>query len=86
MGMMSALDTSPAASSVQLEVYRRMSPDQRLRVGLELTELSRELLAAGIRRRHPEYDDSDVRLAFLRLWLGRDLFRQAYSDQRELEP
>ena len=81
---MATSDTSVEASAVQLEAYRRMSPEARLRVGLELTEISRQLLVAGIRRRHPDYDDADVRLAFLRLWLGPDLFRRAYRGHREL--
>ncbi|MGH9382066.1 MAG: hypothetical protein ACRD2Z_15840 [Thermoanaerobaculia bacterium] len=80
------MDTSEAAASAQLEVYRRMSPAARLRVGLELTATSRRLLGDGIRRRHPEYDDEHVRLAFLRLWLGPELFRAAYPGLPELEP
>ncbi len=69
-----------------MDAYRRMSPGARLRVGLELTELSRRLLADGIRRRHPEYDESQTRFAFLRLWLGPDLFRKAYPAQPEIDP
>lgn len=80
------MDTSAEAASVQLDVYRRMSPVARLRVGLELTAMSRRLLADGVRRRHPEYSDEQVRLAFLRLWLGADLFRAAYAGKPELEP
>lgn len=83
---MSPLDTPPEASALQLEAYRRMSPGARLRVGLELTEVSRQLLVAGIRHRHPDYDEADVRLAFLRLWLGPDLFRRVYPAASELAP
>jgi len=83
---MAALDTSPAADAVQLEVYRRMPPEERLRVGLELTELSRGLLVAGVRARHPEYDEEGIRLASIRLWLGPELFRRAYPGAAELEP
>jgi hypothetical protein len=72
--------------SIQLDVYRRMSPGARLRVALELTELSRRLVAEGIRQRHPEYSDAQAQLAFLRLWLGDDLFRKAYPRKPELEP
>jgi hypothetical protein len=86
MRVMSMLDTTPEASALQLEAYRRMSPGARLRVGLELTEVSRQLLVAGIRRRHPDYDEADVRLAFLRLWLGPDLFRQVYPAGSERDP
>ena len=83
---MRAVDTSDEAARAQIDAYRRMSAAARLRVGLELTEMSRQLLANGIRRRHPEYDESQARLAFLRLWLGADLFRQAYAGQPELDP
>jgi hypothetical protein len=80
------LDTSPDAAAVQLEAYRRMGPEGRLRVGLELTQLSRSLLAAGIRARHPEYGADDVHLALVRAWLGPALFRVAYPGAPELEP
>jgi hypothetical protein len=83
---MMSLDTSPDASALQLDVYRRMSPAARLRIGLELTALSRRLLEDGVRRRHPEYDNQQVRVAFLRRWLGGDLFRRAYQGQPELDP
>ncbi len=83
---MKGLDTSSDADAIQLEVYRRMAPERRLRVGLELTELSRGLLASGIRARHPEYDEERVRLASLRLWLGAELFRRAYAGAPEIEP
>jgi len=83
---MAALDTAPGADAVQLEVYRRMAPEARLRAALELTAMSRELLVAGVRGRHPEYDEDQVRLAAIRLWLGAELFRAAYPDEREMEP
>jgi hypothetical protein len=83
---MAAMDTSAEAASIQLDVYRRMSPYGRLRIGLELTAMSRQLLADGIRRRHPEYSDAQVHVAFLRLWLGEDLFRKAYTGELELAP
>ncbi|MBN1772402.1 MAG: hypothetical protein JXB32_14125 [Deltaproteobacteria bacterium] len=83
---MAAMDTGPEASEMQLAIYRRMSPERRLRVGLELTELSRKLLREGIRRRHPEYGEPEVLQAFRRLWLGAELFHSAYPADRELEP
>ena len=86
MGTMRASDTTSEAQAVQLTLYRRMAPERRLQVGLELTELSRRLLRDGIRGRHPEYDDGEVLLAFRRLWLGPELFREAYPGQPELSP
>ncbi len=37
-----------------------MSPDARLRRALELSELSRELLRAGLRRRFPELTEAEL--------------------------
>lgn len=84
--MARSADTSPDAARVQLEVYRRMEPSERLRVGLELTRMSRDLLAQGIRARHPEYSDDDLRWAFLRAWLGPEDFAQAYPGEPALDP
>jgi hypothetical protein len=71
-------DTTPEAAAVQLEVYRRMSPVQRLEIALEMGDSLRRLSAAGVRRRHPEYTEEQVRLAVIRLSLGEELFRKAY--------
>jgi hypothetical protein len=79
-------DTSAEAARVQLEVYRRMAPSDRLRVGLELTRISRDLVAQGIRARHPGYTDDEVKWALIRLWIGRDAFERAYPLRPQLEP
>ncbi len=79
-------DTSEDAARVQLEVYRRMAPFERLNVGLELTRMSRDLLAQGIRARHPEYSDDEVKWAVIRVWIGQDMFRRAYPHGPQLDP
>jgi hypothetical protein len=79
-------DTSEDAARVQLQVYRRMAPSERLNVGLELTRMSRDLLAQGIRARHPEYSDDEVKWAVIRVWIGRDMFRLAYPHGPQLDP
>lgn len=79
-------DTSEEAARVQVEAYRKMGPTTRLRVGLELTRMSRELLAQGIRTRHPEYSEDEVKWALIRTWLGKELFERAYPRSPQLEP
>ena len=79
-------DTSDEAARAQLEVYRRMEPSRRLEIGLELTAMSRHLMAEGIRARHPEYSEEEVHHALLRLWLGPELFARAYPGSRPLDP
>ncbi|MEO8228119.1 MAG: hypothetical protein ABI637_11825 [Gemmatimonadota bacterium] len=48
-----SFDTTPEAELVQLNVYRRLSGVERLRLALELSELARKLAVAGIRQRQP---------------------------------
>ncbi|MCG3157041.1 MAG: hypothetical protein DKINENOH_03672 [bacterium] len=80
------LDTSPEVERIQIECLRRKSPAERLQLAIELTRASRRLLAMGVRRRHPEYDDEQVRLAVIRLTLPEELFLAAYPQAKDLRP
>src|SRR5438128_2059180 len=78
---MFAADTTAEAANVQIEIYRRMAPEQRLKQAFEMTEFARALSAAGVRARHPDYTERQVRLAVIRLTLGDELFRLGYPDE-----
>lgn len=71
-------DTSLEAVRVQHAIYRRMPPEQRLRLAFEMTASVRALTAAGIRARHQDYTEREVQLAVIRLTLGEELFRHVY--------
>jgi hypothetical protein len=71
-------DTTPEAARVQFEIYRRMQPSRRLEIALEMNTTMRELVAAGVRCRHPDYSAEQVRLAVIRLCLGEEWFRKVY--------
>jgi hypothetical protein len=71
-------DTTPEAARVQREIFRRMSPSQRLHQACEMSDSLQQIVAAGVRSRHPDYDDNQVRLAVIRLTLGDELFHKAY--------
>jgi hypothetical protein len=71
-------DTTPEAALVQDEVFRRMPPGRRLEIALRLGESLLKVTAAGVRSRHPEYTEDEVRLAVIRLRLGDELFCQVY--------
>jgi len=56
----------------QIERYRRMTGEQRLRIALELHELSCNVAREGIRQQHPTADEAEVeRLLRRRLELAR---------------
>ena len=85
-GMPIAADTSPEADAVQVEAYRQMGGAERVQVMFRLTEMVRRTAMAGIRRRHPEYDDADVLLALARLLYGEDLVRRAWPGRHLPDP
>ena len=60
-------DTSPDAEQVQLEVFRRMTGEQRLKLALEMSDFARELSLSRIRAEHPEWSDWEVKRELLRL-------------------
>jgi hypothetical protein len=65
--MMAVSDTTPRAAAIQLQLYRSAGPSRRAQIAVELSDAVRETALAGIRRRHPDYTDEQVKSAFLRL-------------------
>jgi hypothetical protein len=83
---MRPLDTSPDAEKKQIEIFRRMGPEKRLRSAAHLSETCRILLEQGIRNRHPNYTEEQVKLAVIRCLLPEDLFLKAYPGARDILP
>jgi hypothetical protein len=79
-------DTSPEAHQAQMEAYRRMGGAERVALAFRLTDLARRATLAGIRQRHPGYDDSQMLRALGRLVLGDDLARAVWPDQELVDP
>ena len=73
-------DTTADAARVQAEVWRRMTGARRVELAAEMSENVRRIAAEGVRRRHRDYTDQQVRLAVIRLSLGEKLFRLVYPD------
>lgn len=60
-------DTHPDAANVQLEIFRRMTAEQRLRLALEMSESLREIALAGLRSRRPDLDPNGLSRELLRV-------------------
>jgi hypothetical protein len=56
-------DTSDEAMRVQVKTLRRLGLVGRARLTFELCDSLRQTVEAGVRARHPEYDQRMVRLA-----------------------
>jgi hypothetical protein len=63
-------DTTPRAAAIQLQLYRQIGSSRRAQIAVDLSDAVRATAIAGIRRRHPEYSEREVSLAFLRLVYG----------------
>ena len=64
---MAVTDTTPQAAAIQLQLYREAGPSRRAQIAVELSDAVRETALSGIRRRHPDYTDEQVRSTFLRI-------------------
>ncbi len=51
-----------------------------------MSEQARQIAMDGIRHRHPEYTDEQVRHAMYRLTLGDELYEAAWPDRPLLAP
>ncbi len=69
-----------------MEAYRRLGGMGRVAAAFRLSELSRQAAEAGIRRRHPEYSEDEVRQALLRLLHGDELVQRAWPGRALVEP
>lgn len=68
---MPSLDTSPSADARYHELLRRMSPEKRLEAAMRLSAAVRELALAGIRQRHPQAVEQELRVRLTVRLYGR---------------
>ena len=78
-----AIDTSPDAYAVQLDLLRQLTPQQRLRKTFAMSRQLKQMAMDAIRRRHPNFDESQVRLKFIELTYGEDLANAVQQWQEE---
>ena len=68
--------TAATALDKQIERYRQMTGEQRLKIALDLHEMSCNIARAGIRRQHPEANETEV----------EQFLRQRIELEREIKP
>jgi hypothetical protein len=81
-----ALDTNPEADLAQIEAYRRMGGAGRVAVVFRLNALAREVAMAGIRARHPDYDEARQQLAYARIVLGDETMQKVWPNHGLVAP
>ena len=71
--MFGTTDTSTEAEEVQLALMRAMSGRDRIRQTCVLSSHLRQMAFDAIRKRFPEMDDSENKLAFIEIVYGKSL-------------
>lgn len=66
-------DTNADAESVQLELIRKMPPNERLSKSIRMTNRLVGECKAAIRRNHPQLTSHEVNLLFIELNYGKPL-------------
>lgn len=60
-------DTDPKIEAMQLERLRSMTGEQRLLMGIDISDLSRALMKAGVKREHPDWSEKQIVREVMRL-------------------
>ena len=79
-----ASDTSLEAERTQVELWRRMSPIEKLHAVSESTRSVLQLSLVGIRLRHPDASDEECKARLAILKLGRQLACKVYPEAAHL--
>ncbi len=69
-------DTTLEAHKKQMEILKKLSPEQRALISFELSDNVRQIAMEGIRRMHPEFTEAQVKRELLRRIAGEELFRE----------
>lgn len=75
-------DTTKDAFLRQLEVLRGLDISARAAMTFELSDNLRQIVRDGVRHRHPDWDEAQVKREFLRIVLGDALFNEAFGKNR----
>jgi hypothetical protein len=70
-------DTAPDAWARHIDDLRTIRPEARLWLAIAASDDMRELARAGIRHRHPEWDDARVQDGFEAMMLGEGVAQTA---------
>jgi hypothetical protein len=78
-------DTDPRAEAVMIEVFRRMTPAEKLGRVFSLRKMTLDLARARIRERHGAVPEREERMRLASLWLDGESMRRAYGWDVEVE-
>ncbi|MGC8783663.1 MAG: hypothetical protein ACP5RN_04660 [Armatimonadota bacterium] len=72
-------DTHPDMESLQIELWRRASPTEKMRMLAQLNAAAKMLALAGLRSRFPNTSEEELRFKLACLLLGEELAHKVYG-------
>jgi len=73
-------DTHPEMEDLQLKLLRDLPAWRKMEMLAELNRTARSLALAGLRQRHPEADDAQLKRHLANLLLGEELANKIYGE------
>jgi len=77
-------DTTDDALREHIRGLRRLGISGRAAMTFELSDSLRRIVRDGVRHRHPNWDEAQVKREVLRIVLGDRLFNEAFGDGRSI--
>jgi len=79
---MSALysDTHPKMEALQIQLWRKASPTQKMNMLAQLNASARLLALTGLRTQNPQATEIELRRKLADLLLGQELARKVYGE------
>ena len=72
-------DTHPKIRQMQIEGYRRMTPQQKMRCVTDLINAARQMAAMWIRQQYGDISERELQLRLGALWLDRDAMIRVFD-------
>lgn len=73
-------DTHPKMEALQIQLWRQVSPTQKMNMLAQLNATARMLALAGLRSQYPQASESELRRKLASLLLGEELARKVYGE------
>ena len=75
-------DTTFEMAKKDYDILRSLGPEVRAKMAFEMSEGLRRIVEAGVRHRHPDWEEKKIKLEVLRLMIGDKLYRQMIKSMR----
>jgi predicted component of type VI protein secretion system len=73
-------DTHPRMEALQVQLLRQVSPTRKMEMLAQLNASAQVLALSGLRSRHPQASEAELRRRLAGYLLGEDLARKVYGE------